>query len=61
MTAATPAVVETTKELAARWKVSERQIGNLLHQGLPSRKIGRSRRFIAAEVDAWLLQRGEAA
>lgn len=56
-----PLQVETVAQLADRWSLSERQIHNLIAQGLPSRKIGRSRRLISAEVDAWLLERGTAA
>lgn len=52
-----PLVVETYSEVAERLGFSVRTIHNLVKEGLPSRKIGRSRRFIAAEVDAWLLER----
>lgn len=50
-----PLHVETINELAERWRVSKRTIRNLMDQGLPSRKIGGSRRFLSHESDEWML------
>ena len=41
-------------ELAEHYGICRASVYNLLNQGLPSIKIGRSRRFRLAEVDAWL-------
>lgn len=41
-------------EVAAHYGVSRATIYNLLDRGLPSIKIGRSRRFRLSDTDAWL-------
>lgn len=51
-----------TPELADYLNLSRATVYNLLSRGLPSVKIGRSRRFRLSEVDAWLdAQNGDAA
>jgi excisionase family DNA binding protein len=47
----------TIPELAQHLKVSERTIFNLLTEGMPSVRIRRARRFLAAEVDRWFRER----
>jgi excisionase family DNA binding protein len=53
--AGTSLSVETVEELGERWRLSRSRIYELLGQGLPSVKLGRARRFITSDVDAWLL------
>ncbi len=47
----------TKKELARRWKVSERTISNLQNEGLPKRYLGKSIRFDYEEVSTWAKDR----
>ncbi|HXH58908.1 helix-turn-helix domain-containing protein [Iamia sp.] len=47
---------ETAAELATRLGVSRATIYNELKRGLPSRKIGRARRFDPRQVDAFYEQ-----
>jgi excisionase family DNA binding protein len=42
--------------LAAHWHVSRAHVYNLLQRGLPSVKLGRSRRFDVEAADAWAAQ-----
>lgn len=51
----------TAPQLADLLGISRAGVYNLLHRGLPSVKIGRSRRFDPAAVEAWLSERQEAA
>lgn len=44
----------TAGDLADRWGCSRQHVYNLLHRGLPSLKLGRSRRFRVADAEAWL-------
>lgn len=44
----------TAAELAERWGVTRATIYNLMARGLPSVSIGRCRRFIRGDADAWL-------
>lgn len=44
----------TAAELAERWAVTPQHIYNLVGRGLPSVKIGRSRRFDPEVADAWV-------
>lgn len=44
----------TAGELAAHWCCSRQHVYNLLHRGLPSLKLGRSRRFRVAAAESWL-------
>lgn len=39
--------------VAAHFGVSRRHIFVLLHEGLPSSKLGNSRRFLLSECDEW--------
>lgn len=51
-----PAVLLKAEQVAALLSVSRDAVFDLArrqHDPLPSRKIGRSRRFVRAEVDAW--------
>lgn len=48
---------ENADELAQRLRTSRAHIYNMIPLGLPSVKIGRSRRFISDEVDAWIRER----
>jgi excisionase family DNA binding protein len=57
----TPAVL-TVEDVAARLQISKASIYELTRfrqspetPRLPARKIGRSLRFLASEIDAWLL------
>lgn len=43
------------RELAAYYGVSVRWIEYQVARGLPSRLIGRQRRFLISEVDGWLV------
>lgn len=57
-----PAIeIHTRRELAQRLKCSVRHLDGLLHSGLPSIRLGKSRRFIFSEVVAWLKRKGGAA
>ncbi len=47
----------TLAELAAHLSMSERWIQYRLKEGLPHLRYGRSLRFIASDVDAWLARR----
>jgi excisionase family DNA binding protein len=47
----------TTAELAAHLAMSERWIRYRLEEGMPHRRYGRTLRFLASEVDAWLNER----
>jgi excisionase family DNA binding protein len=49
----------TTAELAAHLRFSERWIRYRLAEGMPHKRYGRTLRFIASEVDAWLQERYE--
>jgi excisionase family DNA binding protein len=49
----------TADELADHLNVSRAQVYNFLRQGLPSLKLGRSRRFRLADVTDWLDQFSE--
>lgn len=44
----------TAGELAEHYSLSRATIYNLMDRGMPSVKIGRSRRFRLAAVDQWL-------
>lgn len=48
----------TKKELARRWKVSERTISNLQAEGLPPVPFGKSIRFDYEEVLTWAKEKG---
>lgn len=50
-----PLHFETPAECAERLRISRRQVFYLIQAGMPSRKVGSSRRLVAEEVDAWLL------
>lgn len=50
----------TAAELAERWGISRSQVYNLVHVGLPSILIERSRLDPVA-ADAWLAERQDAA
>jgi excisionase family DNA binding protein len=57
----TPAVL-TVEDVAARLRISKASVYELTRfrqdpetPRLPARKIGRSLRFVAAEIDAWML------
>lgn len=48
-------------EIAAHYGICRAHVYNLIDRGLPSVKIGRSRRFRLADTDAWLdAQQGRA-
>lgn len=49
----------TTAELAAHLAMSERWIRYRLEEGMPHKRYGRSLRFKASDVDAWLQARYE--
>ena len=51
-----PGRLITADDLAERWSCSRSYIYLLLDAGLPSLKLGRSRRFRPADVDAWLTE-----
>lgn len=44
----------TAAELAQQYGISRAHVYNLMARGLPSVKLGRSRRFRLAECDQWL-------
>lgn len=44
----------TVAELAARWSMSRATIYRALEDGLPSLKLGRSRRIRVSDADQWL-------
>ncbi len=46
----------TADELADHLNVSRAQVYNFLRLGLPSLKLGRSRRFRLSDVSVWLEQ-----
>ena len=50
-------IMLTPAELAAHYKVSERTISRLTADGMPSRLVGRHRRYDLAETDAWHVSR----
>lgn len=56
----TPRLVSAA-ELAEHYGVSRATVYNLLDRGLPSIKIGRSRRFRLDATDAWLDAQQDAA
>lgn len=41
-------------ETAEHYGVSRAHVYNLMHRGMPSVKLGRSRRFRLSQCDAWL-------
>ncbi len=49
----------TTAELAEHLAMSERWIRYRLEEGMPHKRYGRTLRFVASEVDAWLRERYE--
>ncbi len=49
----------TADELADHLNVSRAQVYNFLRRGLPSLKLGKSRRFRLADVSDWLDQFSE--
>lgn len=51
----------TRKTLAEKLSCSLRKIDQLQGAGLPCLRLGKSRRFIADEVIAWLRRKGGAA
>ncbi len=55
-----PGRLLTPNDLAERWSCSRAYVYKLLDEGLPSLKLGRSRRIRVADADAWLAQRAEA-
>jgi|HubBroStandDraft_6_1064221.scaffolds.fasta_scaffold1426664_1 excisionase family DNA binding protein len=59
---ASPLAVLTVDEVAARLQISKASVYELTRfreaadtPRLPARKIGRSLRFVAADIDAWVL------
>lgn len=48
----------TPNDFALRLKVSPRTVKRWLKQGLPSVCVGRSRRILTDQADAWLLAGG---
>lgn len=48
--------LRTADELAEHYGICRASVYNLLHRGMPSVQIGRSRRFRLAEVDTWLAE-----
>jgi excisionase family DNA binding protein len=55
-----PLDIETIDQFADRWSLSRASVYRLLNDGLPSIKVGRSRRLLSAAADAWLLERSAA-
>lgn len=47
----------TTAQLAEHLQLSERWVRYRLAEGMPCLRYGRTLRFIASEVDAWLNER----
>ena len=56
-----PHPLNTVDQQAEAWQVSRAHIYALLNRGLPSVKIGRSRRFDPNACDAWLAEQQDAA
>lgn len=54
--AAEPSRLRTAGEVAEHYGICRASVYNLLHRGMPSMTIGRSRRFRLVEVDAWLAE-----
>ena len=50
----TPGRLVTVEEVSERLSVSRAHVYNLMKVGLPSVKVGRSRRFRMADVEAWI-------
>lgn len=44
----------SASELADHYGVSRAHVYNLMNRGMPSVKLGRSRRFRLSETDSWL-------
>lgn len=49
------------EDYGRRVAISRAQIYNFLHRGMPSVKLGRSRRVLVAEADAWIIEHGSTA
>jgi excisionase family DNA binding protein len=47
----------TPAELAAHYRISERTVARMVSEGCPSRMLGRRRRFVLEEVEAWAKER----
>lgn len=62
MTQNTQPVLLTSKELADRWKLSERTIINMRseNRGVPATKLGRSVRYLLSDVEAFEAQNKQA-
>jgi len=49
----------TVRQLAESLQVCERTVFRQIKAGLPTRKVGRSLRFDAAEVRRWMAKKGK--